>query len=135
MSWYISVCATRDCQICREGFWQHHKHFTTTEKEKLIDLRDDKFYRSAFFEKTLDKFCLYVKTLYPVISLKAVKTLLPFASSWFWEFGVLALIKIKSKKREKLLKVDDELWTCLAIEYNDFYLWAYKLIWRIPRTR
>lgn len=87
---------------------------TTTEKEQLIDLRNDMFYRSTFVEKNLDEFWLSVKNVYPAISLKAIKILLPFASSWFCEFGFSALTEIKSKKRERLLKVDDEMRTCLA---------------------
>ena len=38
-------------------------NLTTIEKEQLINLRNDKFYRSTFFGKKLDEFWLSVKNL------------------------------------------------------------------------
>jgi len=35
-----------------------------------------------------------------MISVKAIKIILPFASSWLCEYGFSALTEIKSKKRE-----------------------------------
>lgn len=48
-------------------------------------------------------------------SLKAMKILVLFASSWFCNFGLSSLTEIKSKKWETLLKVDDKMRTCLTI--------------------
>ena len=68
------------------------------EEEELIELRNDKFHRLGFAEKSLDEFWLSLKQLFPALSLKAVKIILPFASSWFCEFGFSALTEIKSKR-------------------------------------
>ena len=84
------------------------------EEEELIELRNDKFHRLGFAEKSLDEFWLSLKQLFPALSLKAVKIILPFASSWFCEFGFSALTEIKSKKRARLLRLDDEMPVCLS---------------------
>ena len=84
------------------------------EEEELIELRNDKFHRLGFAEKSLDEFWLSLKQLFPALSLKAVKIILPFASSWFCEFGFSALTEIKSKKRARLLRLDDEMRVCLS---------------------
>jgi len=62
----------------------------------------------------LNEFWLKVKKSFPLISLKAVKILLPFSSSWICETGFSALTEIKSKKRERLLRIDDEMRVCLS---------------------
>lgn len=84
------------------------------EEEELIELKNDKFHRVGFAEKSLDEFWLSLKQLFPALSLKAVKIILPFASSWFCEFGFSALTEIKSKKRARLLRLDDEMRVCLS---------------------
>jgi hypothetical protein len=89
-------------------------NLTTEEEEQLIDLRNNKFYHSKFTDTNLEEFWLLVEKSFPLISLKAVKILLPFATSWFCEFGFSALTEIKSKKRERLLRIDDEMRTCLS---------------------
>ena len=89
-------------------------NLTTEEEEQLIELKFDKLYRSTFTDMNLDEFWLSVKKSYPLIYLKAVKILLPFSSSWFCEFGCSALTEIKSKKRERLLRIDDEMRVCLS---------------------
>jgi len=72
----------------------------TEEEEQLIDIKNDAFLQSRLAEKSLDEFWISVNKLYPAISLKAIKLILPFASSWFCEFGFSALTEIKTKKRE-----------------------------------
>ena len=95
---------------------------STEEEEQLIDLRNDKHYQLSFHQKNLDEFWISLKQSYPLISLKAVKILLPFASSWFCEFGFSALTEIKSKKRERLLRIDDEMRACLSTSEPRFSL-------------
>ena len=89
-------------------------NLTIAEEEQLIDLRNDIFYQSIFTHMNLNEFWLKVKKSFPLISLKAVKILLPFSSSWFCETGFSALTEIKSKKRERLLRIDDEMRVCLS---------------------
>uniref|UniRef100_A0A8C4XCW1 Uncharacterized protein n=1 Tax=Erpetoichthys calabaricus TaxID=27687 RepID=A0A8C4XCW1_ERPCA len=89
-------------------------NLTTEEEEQLIDLKNDAVLKSSFAEKSLDVFWISINKLYPAISLKAIKIILPFASSWFCEFGFSALTEIKSKKRERLLTIDAEMRVCLS---------------------
>ena len=60
-------------------------------------------------------FWISIKATYPLISTKAVKIILPFASSWCCEFGFSALTEIKSKKRERLINIDSEMRACLSV--------------------
>ena len=46
---------------------------------------------------------------------KAIKIMLPFASSWFCKYGFSALTEIKSVKGERLLEIDNETQVCLTI--------------------
>jgi hypothetical protein len=55
-----------------------------------------------------------MKQKYFNISKKAVIALLPFGTSYLYEFGFSALTEIKSKKRERLLNIDEELRVCLS---------------------
>ena len=45
---------------------------------------------------------------YPMIGVKAIKIVLPFASSWFCKHKFSALTEIKSMTGEKLLESDNE---------------------------
>jgi len=89
-------------------------NLTTEEEEQLIELRNNRFYHSTFADTSLEEFWLSSKKSYPLISLNAIKILLPFSSTWFCEFGFSALTEIKSKKRERLLRIDDEMRVCLS---------------------
>ena len=57
-----------------------------------------------------------------MIGVKAIKIMLPFASSWLCDYGVSALTEIKNKKRERLLGDDDEMRVCLTMTEPRFDL-------------
>ena len=87
---------------------------TTIEEESLIDLRNDLVHKASFVEKEVSFFWISLRNQYPELSEKAVKSLLPFGSSYLCEFGFSALTEIKSKKRERLQMVDAEMRVCLS---------------------
>ena len=89
-------------------------NLSTEEEEQLIELQNNCFYRSSFSEENLHDFWLSIVKTYPLLRIKAIKILLPFASSWLCEFGFSALTEIKSKKRQRLLAIDDEMRVCLT---------------------
>ena len=70
----------------------------SAEEEQLIDLRHDLFFQTLLPQKILDEFWLSAYKSYSIIGVKAMKIILPFASSWLCEYGFSALTEIKSKK-------------------------------------
>ena len=94
----------------------------STEEERLIDLRNDQFFQAMFPQKSLDEFWLSVYKSYPMIGVKVIKIILPVGSSWLYEYGFSALTEIKSKKRERLPGIDDEMRVCLTITEPRFDL-------------
>lgn len=87
---------------------------TLTEKESLIELRNDLVMKSVFTEKELSQFWIYSSSQYRNLSEKAIRALLPFGSSYLCELGFSTLTVIKSKKRERLQILDDEMRVCLS---------------------
>ncbi|XP_060870664.1 zinc finger BED domain-containing protein 5-like [Metopolophium dirhodum] len=75
---------------------------TITEQEQLIDLYSDSVSKSKFVSLSLPEFWIAMKKQYPIVANKAIRTLIPFASSYLCETGFSALAVIKSKYRGKL---------------------------------
>jgi hypothetical protein len=84
------------------------------EKEKLIELKNDVKSKTYFIEFEIAKFWVLMRRDFPELSEKALRALLPFGSSYLCEFGFSALTEIKSKKRERLGMLDEELRVCLS---------------------
>lgn len=84
------------------------------EEESLIDLRNELVYKRLFAEKELSEFWISLKDQYPRLSMKAIQLILPFGSSYLCEAGFSALTEMKSKKRERLQMVDEEMRVCLS---------------------
>lgn len=84
------------------------------EEESLIDLRNELVYKRLFAEKELSEFWISLKDQYPRLSKKAIQLILPFGSSYLCETGFSALTEMKSKKRERLQMIDEEMRVCLS---------------------
>lgn len=91
------------------------KGLSTLEEEQLIDLKEDSVLKTSFLQVELSEFWISLHNQFPELSLKAVKILLPFATSYLCELGFSALTEIKSKKRARLLMVDQEMRVCLSL--------------------
>jgi len=87
---------------------------STVEQESLIDLRNDLISKASLVEKELSCFWISQRNQYLELSEKAVKSLLPFGSSYLCEFGFSVLTEIKSKKRQWLQMMDTEMRVCLS---------------------
>lgn len=83
-------------------------------QEQLIDLKNDLVLKRSFGEMELSAFWISLYDQYPVLSNNAIKNLLPFGSSYQCELGFSVLTEIKSKKRERLRKLDEEMRVCLS---------------------
>ncbi len=84
------------------------------EEEELSELQCGRTLKMKFNEVSLDKFWIPAKQEYPVISVKALDVLLHFPTSYLCEQAFSCLTVIKSKSRNRLLSVEEELLVCLS---------------------
>ncbi len=78
------------------------KEFTSQEEETLIELSCDKSLKAKFACLDLTEFWISIKNEYPILSAKAMRVLIPFATSYLCEAGFSAVAVIKSKYRSKI---------------------------------
>lgn len=88
--------------------------FELEEKEQFCELKNDRTLLLKLQELNINKFWIHVSAEYPQLSKKALIALLPFSTSYLCEQGFSALTNIKSKNRERLLSVEEELRVCLS---------------------
>ncbi|XP_067132430.1 protein FAM200A-like [Centruroides vittatus] len=99
------------CIIHREALASKAKtpsEFTSLEEESLIDLSCDNTLKLKFGSMELSDFWISVKEEYPLLSGKALRILIPFATSYLCEAGFSAVAVIKSKYRSKI-NVEQEM--------------------------
>jgi len=80
----------------------------TSELNQFIELTSDTTLKMLHPRVSLMKFWIQASHKYPELSQKAVKIILPFATSYLCECGFSALVTIKTKYRSRL-EVEDEL--------------------------
>jgi len=80
----------------------------TSEINQFIELTSDTTLKMLYPRVSLIKFWTQASHEYPELSQKALKTILPFATSYLCECGFSALVAIKTKHRSRLY-VEDEL--------------------------
>ena len=86
---------------------------TGKELEELAEISSDRTLKISFLQQQLSKFWLTVAFEYPLLSQKAVKILLPFATTYLCEAGFSALTNLKNKCRSRLAPESD-LRVCLS---------------------
>jgi hypothetical protein len=82
--------------------------FTSAEEENLIELSCDNSSKARFGSTELTEFLISIRDEYPLLSDKAQRILIPFATSYLCEAGFSAVAVIKSKYRTKI-KVEKEM--------------------------
>lgn len=73
-----------------------------SDKEILIDLQCESTLKRRFSECSLTDFWIGVANDYPSLSNKAMKILLPFATTYLSETGFSTLATMKNKYRSRL---------------------------------
>lgn len=84
------------------------------EVEELIDIRNDRTLRLKHSEMCLNSFWITIMKEHPNIGFKALNILLQFSTSYLCELGFSALVNIKTKKRERLKTLENEMRVCLS---------------------
>ncbi|UYV74302.1 hypothetical protein LAZ67_11002922 [Cordylochernes scorpioides] len=83
----------------------------------LLSASFDKYFPYLDVEKMeweLSEFWLCLNSKFPKLSNAAIESLLPFGSSYLCEQGFSTLTEMKSKKRERLQMIDEEMRVCLS---------------------
>lgn len=84
------------------------------EEEELTDIRNDRTLKLKYMEMSLQTFWISIEDEFPHLAKKAQKILLQFSTSYLCELGFSTLTNIKSKKRSRLLSVEEEMRVCLS---------------------
>uniref|UniRef100_UPI00358EB4CC protein FAM200C-like n=1 Tax=Myxine glutinosa TaxID=7769 RepID=UPI00358EB4CC len=71
-------------------------------KEDLIDLRTNRALEMQFESKTLEVFWCAALDMFPRLGGKALRVLIPFATTYLCESGFSSLLSIKTKSRNRL---------------------------------
>ena len=92
----------------------HPNNLNLREEEKLCVLQSDHTLKMRFTDLSLDKFWISVKKEFPAIHRKAINILLQFSNSYMCEQAFSHLTSIKSKERNSLLSVEEEMRVSLS---------------------
>ena len=86
----------------RNPFVNVPNHLSVQEEDQMIEIANDGGLKSVFEQTSLAGFWIKTKAEYPEISVKALKTLLPFPTTYLCEAGFSAMTATKTKLRNRL---------------------------------
>jgi hypothetical protein len=88
--------------------------FSLQEEEELVSLSTDRTLKMKFLEASVDEFWISIQKEYPALSRKALNVLIQFSTSYLCELGFSTLTNIKTKKRERLTNIEEEMRVALS---------------------
>ena len=114
MDFYFPSLKTESYDWIRNPFVPSSNNLCLKAEEELMAISCDRTLRLKYSEITIDSFWISVQQEYPVISEIAVSILLQFSTSYLCELGFSTLNNIKTKKRERLLGIEEEMRVSLS---------------------
>jgi len=81
---------------------------------QLIELSANKTLQLQFASQDLNKFWIARKNEYGSLVTEALKILIPFATSYLYEKGFSSMMAIKTKNRNRLLSLKNNLLLCVS---------------------
>ncbi|KAL1277291.1 hypothetical protein QQF64_023964 [Cirrhinus molitorella] len=92
----------------------------SNEENQLVELSCDKTLKKKFSEVSLSQFwCREVLSEYPSLATRAIKSILPFSTTYLCESGFSSLVQLKSKQRNRL-DIEHDLRVALSTITPDF---------------
>ena len=96
------------------------------EEEELACVSSDRGLKIKHAGVPIDTFWIAVKEEYPSLAKKALTILMQFSTSYLCELGFSTLHNMKSKKRERLCCIEEEMRVCLSEIRLDIEMVAKK---------
>ena len=100
-------------------------------KEELIDLRASELLKIEFNAKTLEEFWCSQKQSYQSLAKQAIRSMIPFATTYLCEAGFLALVTMKTKHRNRM-DVQHDMRVALSKPTHNSVIWCKKHNNRLP---
>ena len=88
-------------------------------KEELIDLRASELLKIEFNAKTLEEFWCSQQQTYQSLAKQAIRSMIPFATTYLCEAGFSALMTMKTKHRNRM-DVQHDMRVALSKTYPQF---------------
>ena len=107
---YFPTMSTENYRWERNPFLPQDTHCILNLKEAdLIDIRNNGNIKLLHKEMPLDEFWIKIQNEYPNITEKALVILLQFSTTYLCETAFSVLTNLKTRKRERLLVVEEEM--------------------------